>query len=276
MTNKNDEDIRPLSPEEIKAIGEIELGPSKHEIFLNQHYKKLMWGGIGLALLAGSLIAYFSHRKDMRREAAALVMECVNPQGKAAQNMQFDATSLEQLQRDYETTPAAATGHLLRGLLLLRSDKPEEGVAYLREHVIGAEDAELLAPRAMAAIATQYVRDGKTKEATAAWQELADTPGHGFRALAYLNLGDIARELGDTEAARRAYTKAQAECETSTLVRNKVIEERLLMLGVDAPKHVKPQPTEAPTDTPAPAANPFAQPASSSPFGDLTTPFGNK
>ena len=48
MTAKNDDDIRPMSPEEIKAIGEIELGPSKHEIFLNQHYKKLMWGGIGV------------------------------------------------------------------------------------------------------------------------------------------------------------------------------------------------------------------------------------
>ena len=35
MNNKNDEDIQPLTPEEIKAIGEIEIGPTRHEIFLN-------------------------------------------------------------------------------------------------------------------------------------------------------------------------------------------------------------------------------------------------
>ena len=64
--SKNNEDIQPLSPEEIKAIGEIALGPSKHEQFLNAHYKKLMWGGITLGIVAGGVIAFFSHRNDMR------------------------------------------------------------------------------------------------------------------------------------------------------------------------------------------------------------------
>lgn len=276
MTAKNDDDIRPMSPEEIKAIGEIELGPSKHEIFLNQHYKKLMWGGICLAVIAGSLIAYFSHRNDMRSEAAALVVESLNPAGKPAQNMQFDATSLEQLERDFASTPAASTGHLMRGLLLLRGDKPEEGVTYLREHVINAEDNTLTAPRAMAAIAMQYVRDGKTKEALAAWQELADMAGHGYRALAFLNVGDLSLDLGDKDAARRAYTRAKTECSSSRLVTQGTVEQRLVMMEVDAPKRVKPQPAEAPAESPAPTGNPFATPASDSPFGGLTTPFGNK
>ena len=72
---RNDDDIRPLSPEEIKAIGEIEIGPSKHEIFLNAHYKKLMWGGIGLSVAAACIIAYFSHRNDHRNEASACAMQ---------------------------------------------------------------------------------------------------------------------------------------------------------------------------------------------------------
>ena len=69
--SKNNEDTMPLTPEEIKAIGEIAIGPSKHEQFLNAHYKKLMWGGITLGVAAGAVIAFFSHRNDMRQAAFA-------------------------------------------------------------------------------------------------------------------------------------------------------------------------------------------------------------
>ena len=42
-TNKTENpEETPLTPEEVKAIGEIELGPAKHEVFLNKHYKKLI------------------------------------------------------------------------------------------------------------------------------------------------------------------------------------------------------------------------------------------
>ena len=51
--SKTNEDTLPLSPEEIKAIGEIAIGPSRHEQFLNAHYRKLMWGGITLGIVAG-------------------------------------------------------------------------------------------------------------------------------------------------------------------------------------------------------------------------------
>ena len=54
-TSKNTEDTLPLTPEEIKAIGEIAIGPSRHEQFLNAHYKKLMWGGITLGIAAGGV-----------------------------------------------------------------------------------------------------------------------------------------------------------------------------------------------------------------------------
>ena len=75
MNNQNkDEDIMPLSPEEIKAIGEIELGPSKHEQFLNEHYKKLLWGGITLGIAAGCVIAYFSTQNDRTHQAAAVTV----------------------------------------------------------------------------------------------------------------------------------------------------------------------------------------------------------
>ena len=75
--SKTNEDTLPLSPEEIKAIGEIAIGPSRHEQFLNAHYKKLMWGGITLGVVAGGIIAFFSHRNDMRHEAAAQVVQAM-------------------------------------------------------------------------------------------------------------------------------------------------------------------------------------------------------
>ena len=75
--SKTNEDTMPLSPEDIKAIGEIAIGPSRHEQFLNAHYRKLMWGGITLGIVAGGVIAYFSHCNDMRHEAAAQVVQAM-------------------------------------------------------------------------------------------------------------------------------------------------------------------------------------------------------
>ena len=94
--SKTNEDTLPLSPEEIKAIGEIAIGPSRHEQFLNAHYRKLMWGGITLGIVAGGVIAFFSHRNDMRHEAAAKVVQAMSltaPGNAIAPASEYDAAT---------------------------------------------------------------------------------------------------------------------------------------------------------------------------------------
>lgn len=263
MNTNNNEDIQPLSPEEIKAIGEIELGPAKHEIFLNKHYKKLLWGGIGLGVAAGCIIAYFSHLNDMKQSAAAeavAAMKLSAPAGGVAP-AQYDDAALAALAADYASTPSADTGKLLAGMKALSGDKAEQGMAELEALAAATKDS-LIKARALTAVAAHYLNEGQEDKAAAAWQKVAELGSSPYEALAYVTLGDLARSKGDLEAARAAYDNAESKCATSPLVTSKTVQMHRLMLDVDAPEKV-----QAPAaDAAAPAAD------KSNPFGDEEEP----
>lgn len=274
---KNDDDIRPLSPEEIKAIGEIEIGPSKHEIFLNAHYKKLMWGGIGLSVAAACIIAYFSYRNDHRNEAAAQALQVfkVTAPGAAADPSAYDAAAMQALSESYVGTPSAATAELLKALSQLKGDNSAAALATL-EQLADSSSNPLIASRAQVAVATYLMGEGKDKEATAAWQKLVQMGDSPYIALAYLTLGDMTAAAGDKKAARSYYEQARTKCETSTLVTGKTVEMRLLLLDVDAPRPVAP--IASPDKKAADPFNPFGdeepQPAATPAADafDMTTP----
>ena len=258
--SKTNEDALPLSPEEIKAIGEIAIGPSRHEQFLNAHYRKLMWGGITLGIVAGGVIAFFSHRNDMRHEAAAKVVQAMSltaPGNAIAPASEYDAATLQSLQQDYSGTPSADTAQLMSGLSLLAKGE-EAGVAALE--AVASGNAPLpLRGRALAAIGTYQLQQGA--DSTATWTRLSQMDQNPYTALAYLMLGDLASAKGEKDAARNWYEQCKAKCPTSALVTNKTVEMRLTLLDVDAPTQIAPAPAE--TDTKE-QTNPF-----DSPFGDV-------
>lgn len=272
---KNDDDIRPLSPEEIKAIGEIEIGPSKHEVFLNAHYKKLMWGGIGLSLIAGCVIAYFSYRNDHNEAGAAAAMEVfgVTAPGTAASPAEYKAEALSALEAGYGDTDAALLGDLLKGLSMISGDKEQEGLALLQGLADSAENP-LVISRAQVAVASYYMGQGKDAEAKAAWQKLVQMGDSPYTALGYLTLGDMEATAGRKYAARGFYEQARTKCETSSLVTSKTVEMRLLLLDVDAPVPVAP-----PADDKAEAPNrldPFGDAdAAEAPAASEADPFGD-
>lgn len=255
---KNNEDIQPLSPEEIKAIGEIAIGPSKHEQFLNAHYKKLMWGGITLGIAAGCVIAFFSHRNDMRQEAAAqvvLAMKITSPGEGVATPDEYDAVTLQQLQQKYAGTPSAVTAELMNGLsLIAKGDAAGEAAL---ENVAASTSPVPLRARALAALATYQLQQGKDSAPT--WTRITQMEANPYSALAYVMLGDLAKDRGEKDAARTWYEQCKAKCPTSTLVTDKTVEMRLTLLDVDAPTPVEP----APEEPQKPDSNPFA-----SPFGE--------
>lgn len=248
---EQDADIQPLSPEEIKAIGEIELGPSRHEQFLNAHYKKLMWGGIALGIISGSVIAYFSHVNDEKQAAAAQVVTAMKANGPAdvALPADYDAAALAAVQTEHADSPSAATAALMEGLSKLDGAEKEAGIAKLKE-VAAKSDNLLIRSRALSAVASTLMTDGKDAEAAAAWEQVANMGDSPYRALAYMTLGDMARSAGETEKARAYYTDAETKCPTSPLVMGKMVQMRTLLLDVDAPKPVAPAPAEK-QDTPA-------------------------
>ncbi len=286
MNSKHtDEDIAPLSPEEIKAIGSIGIGPSKQDIFLNRHYRKLIWGGIAFALIAGTAIAYASHRSDMRDKAAARVVAAMKGEmlGKVAGPTAYDAKVMEEIRTEHASTPSATTVHLMEGLSLLSGSEEQArtGATMLQELVDDPNAAPVLRSRALAALATQAMVKGDDASATTYWTALTMQGDSPYTALAYLSLGDMARNAGKVDEARNYYTQATTTCQGSPLTApGGVIAARLELLDVDDPRPVAPaqegaspldSPADAPFgDTPAPAQQP-GTPATDALFGDGST-----
>lgn len=254
--SKTNEDTLPLSPEEIKAIGEIAIGPSRHEQFLNAHYKKLMWGGITLGVVAGGVIAFFSHRNDMRHEAAAQVVQAMKitaPGEGIASADEYDTAALDTLKQDFANTPSAVTADLLSGLSLLAKGD-EAGVAALEKAAASSAPVPLRA-RALAALATYELQQGKDSAPT--WTRITQMEANPYSALAYLMLGDLAKAKGENDAARNWYEQCKAKCPTSALVADKTVDMRLTLLDVDAPTPVEPAPQ--PQHGENPLGNPFGE-----------------
>ena len=254
--DKTNEDTLPLTPEEIKAIGEIAIGPSKHEQFLNAHYKKLMWGGITLGVVAGGVIAFFSNRNDMRHEAAAQVVQAMQitaPGQGIASAEDYDVALLQTLQQEYAQTPSADTAALLNALSLLAKGD-EAGVAAV-EKLADSNAGLPVRSRALAALAAYQLQQGK--DSAAAWTRITQLEANPYSALAYLMLGDIAKNKGEKDVARSWYEQCVAKCPTSVLVTNKTVEMRLALLDVDAPTPV--EPVEQPNQQENPLANPLGE-----------------
>lgn len=293
-TNKTTSNIdeMPLSPEEIKAIGEIELGPARHEIFLNKHYKKLIIGGIAFMVAASAAIGYYSYKNEQKEQAGALVVQAM---GSASQEgahspAQYDAAALSQINTAYADTNSADLAQLLEALSLMTDSAQIEGAIGRLEALASGSANELIRARALASLAAHYMSEEKNDKATACWKQIISMPSNPYSAIAYLNLGDMAKLAGDKEAARNYYTQVSTACPNSPLVSENVAGLRLALLDVEAPTPVAAPPAEEkPTSVPNPfgidTASPFgpATPApapadggDNSPFGGMSTlPGGN-
>lgn len=249
-TQKRD-DMAGLSPEEIKAIGQIEIGPSKHEIFLNNHYRKLLWGGIALGLIGGAVIAYVSHSKDTRDYAAAQLMSAMNIRtpGAIVSPSSYNSAALSDVQAEYAQLPAAHTAKLMEGLRLFSTGNAAQGTPVLEE--VAAEVAHpVLASRALVQLAGYAMENKDDTKAAGYWKSVLELGSTPYAALACMSLGDIARSQGDTEQARKYYEQAIADYPGSQLVRGGSIglsvEVRRQLLNVDYPLPVAPAPKPAP------------------------------
>lgn len=238
-------DPLPFSPEEMKAIGEIELGPSRHEKFLNAHYKKLIVVTLGIMLAAVVGIVYATWRARQEADGAAAIIAAMKATGAGAvaDAAGYDLPTLEQVQAQYPDTSAAATAELLRGMQLVAGGQEQQGIAALESFISTTADAALRV-RAQAYLASRYMSGGEAQKATELWQAITRAGQSAYLPLAYLSLGDLAQEAGEVEQARAYYTGLQEQCPASPL--NRTVKQRLLLLGVDAPQPLAPAPAPAP------------------------------
>ena len=278
-TNKTtpNPDEMPLSPEEIKAIGEIELGPARHEIFLNKHYKKLILAGIAFMVAASAGIGYYSYKNEQKELAGSLVVQAM---GTASGNVavepaRYDAKSISRIGAEYGDTNSADTARLMEALSLLTDSARVESAIGILENLATTAGNDFIRARALATLAAHYMAEEQNEKSVSYWKQVIALPTNPYSAVAYVNLGDLAKLAGDIEGARNFYTQVRSACPNSPLVSEQVAGLRLAMLEVDAPKPVTP-PAEPASAQDAPAADaPAADASANHPFGiDPANPFG--
>ncbi len=275
MNNKNDEDIQPLTPEEIKAIGEIEIGPTRHEIFLNKHYKKLIAGGIVFLLAASGAICYATYRQQEEEQASAALVSSMKLQtpGSVASPDAYDAAVLTDIQNQHGKTPSASTAALMAALAQLNTEEGRSaGLAQL-ETIAEQSPSDLIRARAHAALAAHYMSEGVDDKAIAHWKAVAGLPANPYTVVALISLGDLAKNAGDTESARSYYKQAELQHPASPLTRSGVVELRSMLLEVDNPKPLAPPQAVPPAPTTfGTSITPAAPAGSTAPFGTPGTP----
>lgn len=255
-TKPTPEDM-PLSPEEIKAIGEIDLGPAKHEIFLNKHYKKLIYGGIALAVVATAATAWYAHGEQQREEAGALVVKAVGATvtDTSLSPQNYDPEALDAVTSEYPGTPSEETAKLLKAVREI-TDPAHTDFGALVELADSAKN-DFIRLRATVALAMRFTKDGDADKATLYWQKVVSMPRNVYTPRAYVNLCDIAWNQGKQDLAADYLRQARAACPDSPLfatgANNDIaVRSDLLESGVDAPVAVAP-PAEpaAPAELPA-------------------------
>lgn len=275
MNNKNDEDIQPLTPEEIKAIGEIEIGPTRHEIFLNKHYKKLIAGGIVFLLVASGAICYATYRQQEEEQASAALVSSMKLQapGSVASPDAYDTTILSDIRNQHAKTPSASTAALMAALAQLNTEEGRNAGLSELETIAEQSPSELIRARAHAALAAYHMSEGVDDKAVTHWKAVAGLSDNPYSVIALISLGDLAKNAGDTESARSYYKQAELQHPASPLTRSGVIELRSMLLGVDNPKPLAP-PQAAPSSPAVPGSPlaPTAPAGNTAPFGTLGTP----
>ena len=246
-TNKTENpEETPLTPEEVKAIGEIELGPAKHEVFLNKHYKKLIFGGVALAVVASIATAWYAYGEQQKKEAGAQIVSAFAPRTNIN-----DADPLSIVLEDYPDTPSAETATYIKAARDL-SDPAYTDFSVMQQLADNAE-SESVRLLACHALAARYAKDGDYDNATLYLKKVINFPRNVYTAHAYICLSDIAWNKGDKQQALMYLTEGRETCPDSPLfseaggtggafdlyyqiLRNQVsVRFDMLESGVDAP-----------------------------------------
>lgn len=259
----------PLTPDEIKAIGEIELGPAKHEVFLNKHYKKLIYGGIALAVLASAATAWYAYGEQQESEAGALIVQSVTKPGYAVQ-------SLDTVITEYPDTASKETAAYLKAVQDM-ADPAFVDFSVMKNLADNAE-SDMVRILACHALAARYTQDGDAENATAYWKKVINFPRNVYTAHAYINLCDIAWNKGDKEQAVAYLLQGKEACPDSVLFNGSnshfvKVRFDLLESGVDAPVDAIFTQSMQPAEQPAPVdpVQPIL-PTADTEAGTLTAP----
>ncbi len=230
----------PLSPEEIKAIGEIQIGPAKHEVFLNKHYKKLIAVGAVVVVAATTAIGLYAHGEQKEKNAAALMV-----QAGAVSPAAYDEAALQRIQTDYSETNSAETAKMYACLRAMTDASDTAAVDTMKQLADTAKSA-IHRQRACAALAYYFMQQGDADQAIVYWTKIIQMPAGPYSARAFVYLCDIAWSKGKTDEAYQYLMQLQELYPNSAVlmdpsqfvgIRKILLENKAQMPEVEKPEN---------------------------------------
>ncbi|GAA5495659.1 hypothetical protein Rhal01_01838 [Rubritalea halochordaticola] len=232
-------------------IAEIDHGPSKFEVFLEENQKKLII--LAVAVFLGVLAyVFFSGYGEMQEQQASAKM----------QTGEYQATIQE-----YPGTKSAAAATIFLADEKAQSSN-QEGIDQLQG--FGTQFTDYPGtPSATVRLGLRLLDEGKTDEAEAQLSSVLDSEEAAYIApLAKLALGDIALKNGNKEKAKTLYTEvSKLDQDGSTEAIDTYsgfisqAKARLNLMNAKAPREVQPKPAVTPAAPEADKAEPAEQPA---------------
>ncbi len=228
------------------AFAEIAVGPSKHEQFLDRHYRKLALGLCACAAVVAGIIVYNGVNDATENEAAAALVAAM-PESSTLE-ITTDEQGLKNVTANYAETRAAVTADYLQAISLWKSGKKNEGVEKMKAFIDAAPSDEWRA-QASVALACHYMSEGKKEDAVALFRSVVDSGNPTFSGFAMLCLGDLARGMKDDAAAGNYYRDLNSKFSDSAFSSKTlpVYKQREELFGIQAPTYVTP--AAAPTET---------------------------
>lgn len=226
-------------PESNIPLAEISQGPSAFEQFLDRNQKNLIILAILIALGTAGYVVY-SGVQDSHETTAGTAL------AKAE-----DLASLQAVINDHSETRAARTAMVLLADKQWSEGQQDAAVETLRKFIESNPDHAALGS-ARASLGAKLMAQGKSGDASAVFQEIADDPKERFIApFALIALGDIAKAGGDAAKAETHYNRVSTEFSGSSFAQTAT--QRLASLKAKAPVEIEPPPTPKPEEKPADA-----------------------
>lgn len=238
---KNPQNVDDLfAAEGVRPVAEIEVGPAKHEQFLDKNYKKITLIVLAAGLVFGGLIVYNGISEDREHSAGAALVASFDKEG------QLDLAKLQAIPANYSGTAASVTAGYLEAIALWNQGKDKEGCARMEEFIKNAPSAEF-SNQALAVLGCQYMRMGQTEDAIRQFETVIDSQEGIYTPLAYLCLGDMARAKGDFKTAQQYYDNIAQRFPDGAFGTNEFgVSSREDLLDITAPEKVAPPVSPAP------------------------------
>ena len=206
-TTQKPEEEMPLSPDEIKAIGEIQLGPAKHEVFLNKHYKKLIIGGVALIVAATAGIAWYAYGEQQEEDASStLIAACgITNESATPDALRYDVSELNRVKAEYPETGAARSADVFLMQNQMAAATPNLELCKKMADGSGADEYRL---PACAHLAAYYMKNGDDANAIVYLRKIVETPSsNAYKNQSYKYLAFISLKQGNKEQAASYLSK---------------------------------------------------------------------